>query len=106
MRHEREPFVAIDKAAKKAVARTIDTSTMSMMSPGRIVNKNESGRRISNTEIDRIERKVTEIMQKYCTPTHASASVGRYSALDRLSTSLSSVYEEKKKSARWALNQT
>ena len=46
-------------------------------------------------DVERIDRKVTEIMQKYCTPNHPSASYyesiagGRYSALDNISTSLS-----------------
>ena len=55
--------------------------------------------RISNADVERIDRKVTEIMQKYCTPNHPSASYyeppagGRYTALDRVSTSLSQMYD-------------
>ena len=68
-RNALEPFLSIDRAEKKA-ARSIDTSTASMLSP--TGKKEAARRRINVTEIDRIERKVTEIMQKYCTPTNAT----------------------------------
>lgn len=58
------------------------------------------GRRMENADVERIDRKVTEIMQKYCTPIHPSASHyeqkvgGRYSALDRVSNNLSQMFDD------------
>ena len=51
---------------------------------------------LSSLQLDTIERRVTEIMQKYCTPSHPATArfqPGRHSTVDRVSSSLSRIMD-------------
>lgn len=96
---ERDGFSQAEKEARrKAQQKHIEENQSPHLRNGSIDSVVKTAREaaISNLQLDTIERRVTEIMQKYCTPTHPSTArfqPGRHSAVDRVSSSLSRIMD-------------
>ena len=96
---ERDGFSQAEKEARrKAQQKHIEENQSPHLRNGSIDSVVKTAREaaVSSLQLDTIERRVTEIMQKYCTPTHPATArfqPGRHSAVDRVSSSLSRIMD-------------
>ena len=97
---ERDGFSQAEKEARrKAQQKQIEEIQSPHLRNGSIDSVVKTAREaaLSNLQLDTIERRVTEIMQKYCTPSHPATARfqpgGRHSAVDRVSSSLSRIVD-------------
>ena len=82
------------EARRKAAQKHIVENQSAHLRAGGIDPAREAA--VSNLQLDTIERRVTEIMQKYCTPSHPATArfqPGRHSTVDRVSSSLSRIMD-------------
>ena len=97
---ERDGFRQAEKEARrKAQQKHLEENQSAPLRNGGIdsVVKTARDATVSNLQLDTIERRVTEIMQKYCTPSHPATARfqpgGRHSTVDRVSSSLSQIMD-------------